>query len=174
MNKERTMLSVPEGSVKRYAVFSVPPVIEEYRDGYFVNYEDYEVLKKKADALESEVHSLSAQLNFDVENDFTAENARLKAEVERSTTQYNSIIDHQLAVIEGKQAEIDRLNSELFTCSCANANMNKHMNENASLKAEVETIRKDRDALFASHKTALADIQRLHWQLQAAKEGKQS
>jgi len=66
---------------------------------------------------------------------------RLKAEVERSTAQYNSIIDHQLAVIEGKQAEIDRLNTELFTCSCANANMNKHMNENARLKAEVERLR---------------------------------
>jgi len=40
------------------------------------------------------------------------------------------------------------------------------------LKAEVETIRKDRDLLFASHKTALADIQRLHFDLRAAKEGK--
>ena len=78
-------------------------------------------------------------------NHFKAENARLKAEVERSTAQYNSIIDHQLAVIEGKQAEIDRLNTELFTCSCANANMNKHMNENARLKAEVERLRKAGD-----------------------------
>jgi len=53
--------------------------------------------------------------------------ARLKAEVERSRDQYNGIIDTQLA-------EIERLNSELFTCSCANANMHKYKNENARLK----------------------------------------
>ena len=44
----------------------------------------------------------------------------------------------------------------------------------ARLKAEVELLRKDRDLLFDSHKTDLEHIQRLHWELRAAKEGKQS
>jgi len=51
--------------------------------------------------------------------------------------------------------------------------------ENARLKAEVErltkdydTIFKDRALLWASHKIALQDIQRLHYALQTAKEGK--
>lgn len=44
--------------------------------------------------------------------------------------------------------------------------------ENARLKAEVETVRKDRDLLFASYKQALEDIRRLHWDLRTAKEGK--
>lgn len=42
----------------------------------------------------------------------------------------------------------------------------------AALKAENDLLRKDRELLFASHKTALADIQRLHWELLTAKEGK--
>ena len=41
-----------------------------------------------------------------------------------------------------------------------------------ALKAENDLLRKDRELLFASHKTALADIQRLHWELLTAKEGK--
>lgn len=48
----------------------------------------------------------------------------------------------------------------------------EHDEEVARLNAEVETIRKDRDCLFASHKSALADIQRLYWELQTAKESK--
>ena len=36
--------------------------------------------------------------------------------------------------------EVERLNSELFTCSCANANMHKYKEENARLKAEVERL----------------------------------
>ena len=36
------------------------------------------------------------------------------------------------------KAEVERLNSELHTCSCANANMHKYKEENARLKAEVE------------------------------------
>ena len=49
----------------------------------------------------------------------------------------------------------------------------------ARLKAELErvtkeneTINKDRDLLWASHKIALQDIQGLHYALQVAKEGK--
>ena len=36
--------------------------------------------------------------------------------------------------------EVERLNSELHTCSCANANMHKYKAENARLKAEVERL----------------------------------
>ena len=49
-----------------------------------------------------------------------------------------------------------------------------HLKQIEELKAELETIRKDRQALFDSHKTVLEDIQRLHWELRAAKEGKPS
>lgn len=83
MNKERTRLAIPEDSIKRYAVFSVPPVIEECRNGYFVNYEDYEVLKKKVDALESSREDLLAQLNFSTGGDLYDEIQRLKKDIER-------------------------------------------------------------------------------------------
>lgn len=38
----------------------------------------------------------------------------LRADIERSTAQYNSIIDRQLNVIQGMQAEIDRLNEAII------------------------------------------------------------
>ena len=44
--------------------------------------------------------------------------------------------------------EVERLNSELFTCSCANANMHKYKEENARLKAEVERLTKAGDAMY--------------------------
>lgn len=50
----------------------------------------------------------------------------------------------------------------------------KQKEEIERLKVEVELLRKDRDLLFDSHKTALEHIQRLHWELRVAKEGKQS
>ena len=80
--------------------------------------------------------------------ELNAENARLKAEVERSRDQYNGIIDTQLKVIEELKAEVERLTKEN------------------------ETINKDRALLWASHKIALQDIQGLHYALQTAKEGK--
>ena len=40
------------------------------------------------------------------------------------------------------KTEVERLNSELYTCSCANANMHKHKNDYARLKAEVERLTK--------------------------------
>lgn len=42
----------------------------------------------------------------------------------------------------------------------------------AALKADSELLRKDRDLLFADYKVALESIQRLHWELLTAKEGK--
>jgi len=54
---------------------------------------------------------------------------------------------HDINHIGGQQEEIEqlkkecqRLNSELHTCSCANANMHKYKEENARLKAEVERL----------------------------------
>jgi predicted RNase H-like nuclease (RuvC/YqgF family) len=89
----------------------------------------------------------------------------LKAEVERSTAQYNGIIDTQLA-------EIERLNSELHTCSCANANMHKY-------KAEVERLTKAGDAMASIIKyepgvNAFDPVPDVVKRWNAAKEGKQS
>jgi hypothetical protein len=79
---------------------------------------------------------------------------RLKAEVERSRDQYNGIIDTQLA-------EIERLNSELFTCSCANANMHKYKNENARLKAEVERLTAFTTRTIIPNEKLKAEVKRL-------------
>lgn len=98
------------------------------------------------------------------------QNIELKTQSERSTNQYSGIIDHQLAVIEGKQAEIDRLNAELFTCSCANDNMNKHMNENARLKAEVASLKSLCDNLGMGGKHTVTAIVEEYEKLKAEVE----
>ena len=111
--------------------------------------------------LQSEIDRFKADLT-----NCKSEADRLKADLDRVTRLYQILLDKsdkQLDYIEDLQLQVDkwqraesvacdkllevcnevkRLNSELFTCSCANANMNKHMNENARLKAEVERLTK--------------------------------
>ena len=123
----------------------------------------------------------------------------LKAELDRVTRLYQILLDKsdkQLDYIEDLQAQVDkwqraesvacdklletcnevtRLNSELHICSCANAKMNMHMNENARLKAEVERLRKAGDAMAKAIRWLPQSISDHHldaWN--AAKEGKQS
>jgi|GEM_PF-2957058 len=69
------------------------------------------------------------------------------------------------------KAEVERLNSELHTCSCANAKMNMHMNENARLKAEVEWLTKAGDAMAKLLSCCGNQHEFRGWN--AAKEGKQ-
>jgi chromosome segregation ATPase len=137
-----------------------------------------------------------------------AENARLKAEVERLTsdiqmekenedrlvrewqkannevyglqTQVAALIDDQtrlkaeLAKSEEHNAALcermQDLNSELHTCSCANANMNKHKAENARLKAEVERLTKAGDLMCRM--AGNNQVINRHWK--TAKKGVQS
>jgi len=83
------------------------------------------------------------------------ENARLLAD-------YNKTEEHNMALCE----RLQDLNGELFTASCANANMHK---ENARLKAEVERLRKAGDWMCGLLRF---DFVTKEWN--AAKEGKQS
>jgi predicted nuclease with TOPRIM domain len=89
-----------------------------------------------------------------------AENARLKAEVERLRDGVETMTYHASGVETTawvRAVEYDRLKAEV-----------------GRLTKENETINKDRALLWASHKIALQDIQGLHYALQTAKEGKQS
>jgi uncharacterized coiled-coil protein SlyX len=60
----------------------------------------------------------------------------LKRDVLEKTAELRKSEEHNEALCERMQD----LNSELFACSCANANMHKYKNENARLKAEVERL----------------------------------
>jgi len=83
----------------------------------------------------------------------------------------------EMARLKGRvialEAQVQTLEAEAKVYEAMRRTFAKYDSQEVTrLKAEVETIRKDRDLLFASHKTALADIQRLHFDLRAAKEGK--
>ena len=87
--------------------------------------------------------------------------------------QYKRI--HDLNAIGGEQEENARLKDDIKRRTAQyNGIIDTQLKVIDELKAEVDIVRKDRDLLFASHKVALEDIRRLHWDLRAAKEGKQS
>jgi len=89
--------------------------------------------------------------------ELNAENARFKAEVER----LQSIHSIDSIGIEQLKAEVERLNSELHTCSCANAKMNMHMNENARLKAECQARQAENSVLAVECDSLKAEVERL-------------
>ena len=96
------------------------------------------------------------------------ENARLKAEAERSRDQYNGIIDTQLESIARLKAEVERLNA---FCT-------RTIIPNEELQAQVERLRKAGDEMvqLLDHMDVVMDMNSDHPEVEAwnaAKEGKQ-
>ena len=130
-------------------------------------------------------------------DELASENARLKAEVERSTAQYNGIIDTQLKVIDELKAEVERLNKpaviggynisvyirmansetlefdngDIFADMTLPERIKYIVESHARLKAEVERLRKAGDAVCESPYLLESDPAVIAWR--AAKEGKQ-
>lgn len=125
------------------------------------------------------------------------ENAHLKAEFERSTAQYNGIIDTQLKAIDNLKAEVERLEAntdklckhgdleiarlkaEVERLRASSFVTAVPVEEYEKLQAEVERLRKAGDAVVAE---AYAMANKSDWpytfdilaeEWQAAKEGKQ-
>jgi uncharacterized coiled-coil protein SlyX len=88
----------------------------------------------------------------------------LKRDVLEKAAELRKSEEHNEALCERMQD----LNSELHTCSCANANMNKHKAENARLKAEVERLTKAGDKMVPF----FLETGRIANAWHAAKEGK--
>lgn len=144
--------------------------------------------KAEADRLKAEVERLRAasfvtavpsddyeKLKADVRNCYTAirvkdeEKARLKAEAERSTAQYNGIIDTQLKVIDELKADFERLKEGY---ECLDKMHEKEMARSAYLCEQVERLRKAGDAVCESPYLWETDPSVIEWR--AAKEGKPS
>lgn len=118
---------------QRFLVAGYDGWMQPFEGGDYVKYEDYhQLLVKRQEERDNSVAEIGrlkaehadAQESYHLVNERTAifikENARLKAEVERSRDQYNGIIDTQLAVIDSLNAEVtdlkttaDRFKSEV-------------------------------------------------------------
>jgi len=72
----------------------------------------------------------------------------LKRDVLEKTAELRKSEEHNDALCE----RVQDLNSELHTCSCANANMHKYKEENARLKAEVERLTLENSQYEEHHK----------------------
>jgi len=81
----------------------------------------------------------------------------LKRDVLEKTAELRKSEEHNEALCE----RLQDLNSELHTCSCANANMHKYKNENASLKAEVERLTAFTTRTIIPNEELQAQVERL-------------
>ena len=127
-------------------------VMQSAEDGQYVEWRDYAWLLASHDFVRDQWKDLDA-------------------EKERSTTQYNSIIDQQLSVIADLKAKFDEYRK------AATIAADSVIDERNHLKAEVERLRKVGDAMAREIRT-LSPIDDYSsgiikaWN--AAKEGKQS
>jgi chromosome segregation ATPase len=126
----------------------------EYTDPYQRDHDKITVTRGYIMWLMHEAARLSANVQV-----VELKNNELKAELAKSE-------EHNAALCERMQD----LNSELHTCSCANANMNKHMNENARLKAEVERLQSIHSIDSIGIEQLKAEVERLTSDLQMEKE----
>jgi predicted nuclease with TOPRIM domain len=100
-----------------------------FSPGDWVRYSDYARLKEEVERLKKPA-SLSDSPTWNAIGAY----AETKEEVERLKAELAKSEEHNAALCE----RMLDLNSELHTCSCANANMNKHKEDYARLKSEVE------------------------------------
>ena len=154
-------------------------VMQSDEEGQYVVWRDYKWL-------------LDSILSQRPTEDLEAENARLQAEVDSSTAQYNGIIDTQLKVIDDLKAEVDslmtsptsrllraerdenaRLKADVRNCYTA---IRVKDEENARLQAKVERLRKAGDNLerVLTDRSGSYEAGNASHEWNAAKEGKQS
>ena len=99
---------------KRYAIRGFSAALVEEENGVFIRYEDYARLKAEVE----EARKISGEgmsVTLDLNNQLCAENARLKAEVERLNNESDILqkcCEHQKNRIERLKAEVERLTKQ--------------------------------------------------------------